>query len=113
MERITQNSLHICFYCGRECSRDPNRYPFPGVRKLHVDHFIPLAVGGAEDETNYRISCAPCNLAKSDKMPEDHARASYAVFLASLYKLKWKFGHDGISEIRTLASKIAPGLTPF
>lgn len=48
----------VCFYCGSECSGT-----------FHVDHFMPLARGGAHVLTNLRIACASCNLHKSSRDP--------------------------------------------
>jgi hypothetical protein len=31
-------------------------------RHLHVDHQIPLALGGLNERSNYRVLCRPCNL---------------------------------------------------
>ncbi len=30
----------------------------------HIDHIVPLAKGGTNDESNLQALCAPCNLAK-------------------------------------------------
>jgi hypothetical protein len=30
----------------------------------HIDHIVPLAKGGTNEETNLQALCAPCNLAK-------------------------------------------------
>lgn len=49
-----------CFYCRDRCD---------GL--FHVDHFIPLAKGGAHVLTNLRIACPPCNLKKNAKMPDE------------------------------------------
>jgi len=49
-----------CFYCGSECAES-----------FHVDHFVPLSRGGAHVLTNLRIACAPCNLRKNAKMPNE------------------------------------------
>lgn len=41
--------------------------------KYHVDHVIPLSRGGANDPSNIVIACAPCNLSKGAKLPEEWA----------------------------------------
>lgn len=56
----TREQPKVCFYCGTDCE---------GL--FHVDHFIPLARGGAHVLTNLRIACAPCNLRKNAKMPDE------------------------------------------
>jgi len=51
---------HRCVYCGRA--------PGDGV-KLHVDHYIPVARGGATVLSNLRTACSDCNLGKQAKLP--------------------------------------------
>jgi hypothetical protein len=46
-----------CRYCGKA----------PPEVKLVVDHVIPVAKGGTNDETNLITSCESCNQGKSDK----------------------------------------------
>ena len=35
----------------------------------HMDHNIPLALGGLNDDSNIQLLCPPCNLSKSAKHP--------------------------------------------
>jgi len=49
-----------CFYCGE----------FVG-QKYHVDHVIPLSLGGSNGPENLVISCPSCNLSKYTKHPMD------------------------------------------
>ena len=51
-----------CRYCGRTEA--------DGV-KLHVDHVIPVAVGGRNDPDNLASACADCNLGKSANLLDD------------------------------------------
>ena len=44
-----------CQYCGAH----------PPAVILHVDHIVPLALGGDNHIDNYVTACAPCNLGKS------------------------------------------------
>jgi len=48
----------VCFYCDVDCAGS-----------FHVDHFMPLAKGGAHVLTNLRIACPPCNLRKNARDP--------------------------------------------
>lgn len=50
----------VCFYCNAGCEGT-----------FHVDHFMPLARGGAHVLTNLRIACAPCNQRKCAKDPAE------------------------------------------
>lgn len=56
----------FCFYCRADCSDG----------KFHIDHFHPLARGGAHELDNLRIACQPCNSRKSARDPYE--------FMASL-----------------------------
>lgn len=37
----------------------------------HVDHVMPLALGGSNDASNLQLLCPPCNMSKSAKHPVD------------------------------------------
>jgi 5-methylcytosine-specific restriction endonuclease McrA len=39
--------------------------------EYHLDHVIPLAMGGEHHETNVQLLCPPCNLSKGAKHPVD------------------------------------------
>ena len=55
--RILDRDNFRCRYCGRSAQED-------GV-KLHVDHVIPLSLGGADnDDQNLVTSCGECNIGK-------------------------------------------------
>jgi 5-methylcytosine-specific restriction endonuclease McrA len=57
--RILARDGFRCRYCGRQGST-------PGV-VLHVDHVVPLAVGGTSREDNLRTACEECNLGKGTR----------------------------------------------
>ncbi len=54
-----QEKVITCYLCGK-----PTR---KGER--HVDHVMPLARGGLHAPENLTVLCAPCNLRKSVKLP--------------------------------------------
>lgn len=62
-------------YCLR---RQGNRCAEPSCRvvleKYHVDHVMPLSLGGAHDKTNIQCLCVSCNLQKAAKHPIDWAQ---------------------------------------
>jgi 5-methylcytosine-specific restriction endonuclease McrA len=41
----------------------------------HLDHIMPLALGGAHKDANMQLLCAPCNLEKNAKHPLDFMRS--------------------------------------
>lgn len=58
-ERIEEQG-YMCFYCSHPLEDD-----------YHVDHYYPLAKGGSNDAENIVIACPSCNMAKSDKDPDE------------------------------------------
>lgn len=46
-----------CFYCNDKFDE--------------IDHYIPLSKGGSHTLDNIRPSCKPCNLTKSNKLPDE------------------------------------------
>jgi 5-methylcytosine-specific restriction endonuclease McrA len=53
--RVAQGNR--CYLCGKT------------LKKYHIDHFIPLALGGSNDPGNLRLACPSCNLRKHAKHP--------------------------------------------
>lgn len=49
-----------CFYCGTEESESS-----------HVDHYVPVGLGGTDHWWDLVQDCANCNLSKHDSMPLD------------------------------------------
>lgn len=55
-QKIFRRDRHTCRYCGAEAE--------------HVDHVIPRVQGGDNEPENLVASCAPCNLHKGGRTPE-------------------------------------------
>jgi hypothetical protein len=53
--RVLARSNFSCVYCGTHAAAEV---------QLVVDHVIPIALGGTNDETNLAASCEPCNQGK-------------------------------------------------
>lgn len=51
-----------CMYCGK----------LMGDVQLTIDHFIPLELGGANNQTNYLSACRRCNKDKGSSHPKDY-----------------------------------------
>lgn len=64
LRRILHAQGHLCPYC------------LANLRKVkkHLDHVMPLALGGSNGPENLQYLCAPCNLSKGAKDPIDFAR---------------------------------------
>ncbi len=58
--KVLERDAYTCQYCGRSA---------PDVL-LEVDHIVPVAEGGADDEGNLRASCGDCNRGKSDTLSQ-------------------------------------------
>lgn len=47
-----------CYWCGVK------------LKKIHIDHYIPLSKGGEHTVSNLVISCPRCNMSKGNKDPQ-------------------------------------------
>ena len=54
---VLQKSGFCCVYCGRKA---------PDVQ-LHVDHIVPVALGGSNDLSNLVAACSECNIGKGKR----------------------------------------------
>lgn len=54
--RILHRDNFTCRYCGAR----------PGSELLEVDHLVPVARGGSDEDTNKVSACRTCNRRKSD-----------------------------------------------
>lgn len=57
---VLRRDGYTCHYCGS---------PAPDV-ELHVDHVLPVSLGGTDTPDNLVTSCAPCNLGKASISPD-------------------------------------------
>ena len=56
--KLLWNNEHVCKECGKE----------PPEIKLHIDHIIPVSLGGKSDSKNLQFLCSECNLKKKNKL---------------------------------------------
>jgi hypothetical protein len=49
-----------CFYCGRK------------LKDMHIDHLIPITVGGRHTLKNFVLACPWCNVSKKNMHPVSH-----------------------------------------
>jgi len=64
---IFQNQRGLCANCNTKLFTS-------GKQKYHVDHVMPLALGGSNDRYNLQCLCPACNQSKSAKHPDDWAK---------------------------------------
>ena len=57
--RILNRDNFKCTNCGASPATDPRVY-------LEVDHYVPVSHGGADDDSNYRTLCRPCDRGKGN-----------------------------------------------
>lgn len=58
---IIKRDRSRCHLCGKKCRAD----------EIHLDHLVPLALGGSHDESNLRVACARCNTSKGARPAND------------------------------------------
>lgn len=66
IRRIAKLQRNRCAYCRIKIT----------ARTWHIDHIMPLALGGTNWPTNLQLTCAPCNTRKQAQHPIDFARRS-------------------------------------
>lgn len=59
--QIILRDKSTCWLCNKHC--EPN--------EIHLDHVIPLALGGPHTADNIRVACAQCNIRKAATHPDD------------------------------------------
>ncbi len=52
--KIFQRDNYACTKCGNK-------------EKLHIDHIVPVSLGGTNNENNLQVLCSTCNLRKNNK----------------------------------------------
>jgi hypothetical protein len=95
--RVREAAHHRCGYC-----LSPQRLV---MARLEVEHIIPLAKGGTDDEANLWLACPICNGHKSDKTEAVDAETGVTVPLFNPRTQRWTdhfvWSGDGIRIIGT------------
>jgi len=65
-----EQSAKVCYWCGVSLKG----------KKVHIDHYVPLAKGGKHTLSNLVISCSHCNLVKNAKDPIEFAQSIGKLF---------------------------------
>ena len=61
-QRVRETARHRCGYC-----RSHQRYV---MGQLEIEHIIPRAKGGSDDESNLWLSCSLCNRYKGSQVTD-------------------------------------------
>lgn len=64
VRELTKLQRGRCAYCCVKLGSD-----------FHVDHIMPLKLGGPDERSNLQLACGPCNLSKSAKHPVAYAQS--------------------------------------
>lgn len=76
---ILRRCNFACYYCGVPASF--------GMKVLHVDHVVPVDLGGTNDPWNLVAACWDCNAGKTNGVPTDdlirQVRGDYCAYLVS------------------------------
>jgi 5-methylcytosine-specific restriction endonuclease McrA len=64
------------------------------VATFHLEHVVPLAVGGNDDYDNLALACPTCNLRKSDRTSVTDASTQTVVSLFNPRLHSWRDHFD-------------------
>jgi hypothetical protein len=97
--QVALRSLHRCEYC--HAPESVFNFPF------EVEHVVPLALGGVDNETNWALACRSCNVYKGTRVQCLDPETKIEV---PLYHPRWEIWQEHFVVNTTTAEII--GLTP-
>jgi len=63
IDDIFEKQGYLCVYCRKDLKN-------ANLKERHIDHIMPIFLGGSGDIGNLQILCAPCNHKKGRKHPD-------------------------------------------
>jgi hypothetical protein len=81
---------------GNKCKKCNSR------EQLTIDHVVPVALGGTDDDNNLQTLCRGCNVMKSDKPPKYRSLFNLFFSRKTIYEFKNEI-RSNISSVKTLA----------
>ena len=79
---VAERAAHRCEYC-----RAPEAiFNFP----FEVEHIVPTSRGGADEESNWALSCRACNLHKGDRVVAADPQTGAVVSLFNPREQRWE-----------------------
>lgn len=67
IQRLWTGQQGKCYYCGTALQQTGGH-----TERYHIDHLVPLALGGTNYPSNLVLACPPCNSEKSGIPPEEY-----------------------------------------
>lgn len=61
---ILDRDGYVCYNCGDDVTN----------KKYHIDHLVPIFLGGAHAPYNVAVSCETCNVRKGHRMTDAAVR---------------------------------------
>lgn len=99
--RIEARAEGRCEYC--RAPQNACGYHF------HLEHIVPTAMGGSDDEPNRALACASCNLAKSDRISARDPLTGIEVPLFHPRNQVWQEHFRWTEDQRTLVGLTSSG----
>jgi hypothetical protein len=96
---VAERAAHRCEYC-----RAPEAvFNFP----FEVEHIVPPGRGGADDESNWALSCRACNLHKSDHVDGADPLTRAVVPLFHPRRDRWE-DHFSVDAVTAALVRLTP-----
>ena len=95
VRRVREAAGHRCGYC-----LSPQRLV---MARLEVEHVIPVARGGTDDESNLWLSCPLCNRSKGDRTVATDPETGAVVPLFHPRRQRWS-DHSGGPQTASASS---------
>lgn len=99
--RVETRALGRCEYCHAPQAVCGYRF--------HLEHVLPVALGGSDGEENRALSCAPCNLAKANRVAAADPLTGSMVPLYDPRTQDWHEHFHWADDGRTLNAATATG----
>lgn len=80
-DQVTDRANGCCEFCRAQLQFSANRF--------HVEHHIPISLGGANTTDNLTLACPDCNLHKSDKTEAIDPMTNQRVSIFNPRQMDW------------------------
>ncbi len=102
LRRAFEESGGSCYWCDIDVSNE----------LYHIDHYVPLVLGGPNIFSNLRISCQPCNSSKSAKDPLEFAtqigKSEDPAIRARILEEGGQLHENYLNRVKSFSGRIMP-----